>query len=139
MSRKQKSVRKKSSRRKRGPSAAVEFASTSSYYKGSDIKEPFEAPITGVEREDFDDGPKWVLSLKDHEKTVVLNKTNGRALAEDLGDSLDDWVGQSIRIFTERRNNPTTGKMGPAITVSGVVDEEDSEDFLDDEDDSELE
>ena len=135
---KKKNDRKRSSKR-RGPSAAKEFSSSSKYLKGADITEPFDATISGMEQVEFDDGKKkWVLHPEDNGKSIVLNQTNGFALAEDLGDDLDGWIGRRIRIFTERRKNPQTGLMGPAVAVCGAS-EDDPDDLPDDDEDDDLE
>jgi hypothetical protein len=130
--------------RKRGPSAAEEFASESQYLKGLDVKKPFDAEIAGIDKVKFDDGNKWVLHLEGC-KSLVLNKTNGRALAADLGDDLDEWVGQRIHVFVEKRRNPSTNQMVPGIAVCGAsvdgADEDDDKlplvDDVDDEEDDE--
>ena len=128
------SIRKKRTTRKRGPSAAEEFASSSAYLKGTDIKKPFDATISGLMKTDFDNGAKWVLELEDEEKSIVLNQTNGGSLAADLGDDMDCWKGQRIHVFTERRRNPQSNQMVPAVAVCGAS-EDDPDDLPDDEDD----
>jgi hypothetical protein len=125
-------------------SAAKEFAPESSYLKGSDVTEPFDAKISGLEKVEFDDGRKWVLRLTGH-KSVVVNKTNGASLASDLGDDMDAWVGRSITISTERRRNPRTNEFVNAICVCGAESEDESTEETDqspddgDFDDDELE
>jgi len=42
---------------------------------------------------------KPVLALRGLTQGLVLNKTNGQALAEFLGDDVDKWVGRKIVIF----------------------------------------
>ena len=131
---KKKNDRKRSSKR-RGPSAAKEFSSSSRYLKGADIKKPFDAIISGMEQVEFDDGKKkWVLHLEDNEKSIVINQTNGFRLAEDLGDDLDTWVRRRLRVFTEIRKNPQTGLMVPAVAVCGAS-EDDPDDLPDDDED----
>lgn len=111
--------------------------SESQYLKGTDIKSPFDAIISGMEKVDFDNGAKWVLDLEDQEKSIVLNKINGASLAADLGDDMDLWIGQRIHVFTERRRNPQTGQMVPAVAVRRAAEdlEDEPDDFPDDEDD----
>ena len=139
MAKTKKAVRKKPVTRKRGPSAKQEFASESAYLKGTDITKAFDAEITGLKKVDFDSGSKWVLELRGH-KSIVVNKINGAALAADLGDDMDSWTGQKIHVFTERRRNPTSGQMGPAVAVCGASEDVDDEvDDLPDDDDSDLE
>jgi hypothetical protein len=144
MAKQKKIVRKKPTSRKRGPSAAEEFASSSAYLKGTDIKAPYDAVVSGLERIEFDNGTKWVLNLEDESKSVVLNKINGASLAADLGDDMDSWKGQQIHVSTERRRNPQTGQMVPAVAVCGAIEdiediEDDTEDYSDVEDDDDLE
>lgn len=45
---------------------------------------------------------KLVLWLKDTEKGLVLNKTNGNILAELLGDETDDWERKRIVLKSQK-------------------------------------
>lgn len=127
-------AKKRKKSKKSSPLASQEFAAQSSYYKGIDIKKPFDAEIEKLEKVEFDDDSKWVLHLVDHDKGIVLNLTNGRILHQDLGDEMDEWPGQTVHIFTEKRRNPTSGKIGPCISVCGT-DSSDEDDLpLDDDD-----
>lgn len=41
---------------------------------------------------------KVVLSLKGHEKTVILNKTNAKRLARDWGGDPMAWIGHEVKV-----------------------------------------
>lgn len=50
---------------------------------------------------DFDNGDrKLVVSFQDTDKTLVLNVTNARAIADMYGHNSDGWVGRKIMLFT---------------------------------------
>ena len=85
--------------------------------------------ISNTEIEDFkdDDGnvnQKICLSFEKKERSLLLNKTNARALAEGLGDEEDEWIGKTIIMY------PTTcefqGSTVPCIRVR--LDEEIADD-----------
>lgn len=42
---------------------------------------------------------KPVIRLKGTEKKLVLNKTNAKAIAAQLGKDTDDWIGKKIRLI----------------------------------------
>lgn len=52
--------------------------------------------IAGIAREDVGGEPKVVMSFKDGTKQLILNKTNGRAIAKILGDETRSWNGKDI-------------------------------------------
>ena len=58
---------------------------------------------------------KPVLYFRGKQKGLVLNKTNGNAIAELHGEEMDDWPGKEITIF------PTTteykGKRADCIRI----------------------
>jgi hypothetical protein len=85
--------------------------------------------ISNTEIEEFkdDDGnvnQKICLSFEKKERSLLLNKTNARALAEGLGDEEDEWIGKTIIMY------PTTcefqGSTVPCIRVR--LDEEIADD-----------
>jgi hypothetical protein len=67
---------------------------------------------------------KICLSFEKKERSLLLNKTNARALAEGLGDEEDEWIGKTIIMY------PTTcefqGSTVPCIRVR--LDEEIADD-----------
>lgn len=42
---------------------------------------------------------KVILTFKEYDKGLILNKTNASTIATLLGDDTDDWEGQKITIF----------------------------------------
>ena len=75
--------------------------------------------ITDVTEEEVGQGNdkknKLVVWLKDSEKGLVLNKTNGNDLAEILGDETDDWTGKKIVLKVERVE--FQGKKQPGLRI----------------------
>ena len=95
---------------------------------GKDLKgyDPVTLTISDLERVDFNDGTKIVLSFKETEKTFVLNKTNARRIKELTGESdARKWKGHQIILGHEmveynkgmvdgvRVQMPRTGKQAP--------------------------
>ncbi len=123
--------------KKRKILGAEEFKSESNYYSGPDIKKPFDVEIKDVEKVQFNDGKKWTVQLNGHRKGIVVNKTNGRQLVNDLGDILS-WPGQSIHVSTQPTRNPKTNQMGPGIVLCGLDVADDKEEVDDDDLDDDL-
>ena len=85
------------------------YESTSNFLKAADLqgKKPVLTIATAeVVEKDYQDGngPKKqiVLSFEQTEKVLGLNFTNASRIAELTGsEDCDDWVGVSIKLFTE--------------------------------------
>jgi len=74
----------------------------SRFLKATDLQnQSVTATIENASLEQFNDGKKLVLTLKDKDKAVVLNKTNTLALAAAFGSESNDWPGQRIQITSE--------------------------------------
>jgi len=58
--------------------------------------------ITGIEKEEFEEGAKPVLAFEETSKHLVTNKTNWATLKELFGNNLSGWVGQKIELYAER-------------------------------------
>jgi hypothetical protein len=71
--------------------------------------------ITGVVELQFEDGPKFRISLKETEKSFIANLTNSRTIGGLYGDDTDDWVGRRISIYATEVQYGS--KMVPAIRV----------------------
>jgi hypothetical protein len=71
--------------------------------------------IESYEFREFPDQTKMILSFKNREKQLALNKTNGKAIRAGLGDHFADWLGQEIILYptTTEFNNQTV----PCIRV----------------------
>ena len=81
--------------------AQVSKAYGGQWMKSADIpKQGIRTTITEVTEEEIGRGAdkrtKLVAWLKGQDKGLVLNKTNGTALAEIYGDETDDWAGKRI-------------------------------------------
>lgn len=71
------------------------------YYKAADINKPFSAEITNATSEAMKTGnKKIVLTLKGHDKSLVLNKTNAVTLSQAYGDDISMWTGKEISVDT---------------------------------------
>jgi hypothetical protein len=57
---------------------------------------PMRVTIEGLKREDIGGESKVVLSFTNGTKALILNKTNGKAIAKALGNETAAWRGKSI-------------------------------------------
>src|SRR5262249_25473714 len=58
---------------------------------------PLRVTIAGIKREDVSGEPKNILLFSGNTKSLILNKTNARAIAKALGcDETRDWRGKSV-------------------------------------------
>jgi hypothetical protein len=76
--------------------------------------------IKGVRLHEFKTGekPKYVLSFEGKEMEAPISKTNAYALANDLGDDSDTWVGNKVALST--RWGRTPNGMGDILHMRGV-------------------
>ncbi len=91
------------------------------WLKASDLEgKTHRVVISNTEMEEFKDDEgivtqKICLSFDKKERSLLLNKTNARALAEGLGDDEREWLGKTIIMY------PTTcefqGSTVPCIRV----------------------
>ena len=102
-----------------------------SHLKAEDLNgKEIKAKIASYEIVEFpNDGEpekKLVLKFERGEKTLVLNKTNSRAIQSGFGGEIDDWIGKEIIMF------PTTtdfsGKMVDCIRVRPKLEEAEFDD-----------
>lgn len=92
------------------------------YYKGADFAEDsVSAVIENVHVEELpnrqgDPQQKLILTLFNHRRKVVLNKTSGNALIQEWGDDYDRWVGRTVVI----RGVPMLvgGKLTPVVVAT---------------------
>ncbi len=61
------------------------------------------------------DDPKLTVEINDGQVRVSLNKTNALALAKELGDDFDEWIGKKIKITQVPTSFNQTPCMGLAI------------------------
>ena len=63
---------------------------------------------------------KPVVYLHEHDKGIILNKTNAKALVKVLGDDETTWPGKKIVLTTVLTRNPSTGEDIDAIRMQAV-------------------
>jgi hypothetical protein len=69
----------------------------SRFLKSTDLSgRPMRVTIAGVTREDINGEQKNVMSFANGTKKLILNKTNGRAVARILGNESRAWTGHDI-------------------------------------------
>ena len=99
-----------------------------------------EMTIETMERLEFDkdgeDGKDvlWLMHVNKNDLPFRVNRTNGRSLAEDLGDDILGWKGSNVAITA----NKTT--KGYGVTIEAIVNDTESDDVPfggDDEEDDE--
>jgi hypothetical protein len=73
-----------------------------------------------VAREGSDPQMKWVMFLKEYEKGVVMNTTNGQILTQIFGtDEADEVVGEKIVLYLDPNVRDLTGKLVGGIRIRG--------------------
>ena len=97
------------------------YPSSSSFLKASDLNgKKIKLTIESIRMEQLEDKKKPVLSFKNTDKELVLNKTNAITINAMYGDT-DNWLGKEIKLY------PTTvdyaGKPVGAIRVEEQVEE----------------
>jgi hypothetical protein len=87
--------------------------------KADDFKDnPQVLTMADVEIVTFDDGTKKpALSFQEHEKRLLLNRTNSNIIAESYGDDTDAWRGKRIQLYAARVE--FKGDIVDAIRVQG--------------------
>jgi hypothetical protein len=88
------------------------------WLKADDLEgRPQLVTIESVKLEPVEEGkpPKPVLMFRGMTQGLILNKTNGQAIAAFLGEEADQWVGKKIVIFPTQAG--FQGKMVACIRV----------------------
>ena len=94
----------------------------SNYLKAADLdNKTFKVKIDKVVFEEIgqDKQKKPILYFAGVGKGLVMNKTNGTAIAEIHGKATEDWAGKEVELFS--RLVPFQGKDVPAIRVRAVA------------------
>ena len=60
--------------------------------------QPLRVTVADIKREDIGGESKVVLSFMNGTKALVLNKTNGKAIAKALGSETSTWRGRDITL-----------------------------------------
>lgn len=93
------------------------YKSNSDYLKAEDIgTEMWTVTIYSADVKAWDNGDKKVvLEFNEVDKSMPLNLTNSRAIADIYGGDTDNWLGKEIMLFTMPVDYQ--GKMVQAIRV----------------------
>lgn len=97
------------------------YPTVSEHLKSEDVgqAEPI-VTITEIGQKTFDEGDaKLILHFAETEKTLVLNKTNGRTIAGLYGDDTDGWKGKQIKLFVIQTD--FGGKTVPGLRVRSAT------------------
>lgn len=65
---------------------------------------------------------RGILSFRESEKQLVLNRTNGECLKAMFGRATDAWLGKRVVLWPAPFTDPFTGEVGTAIRVRGSPD-----------------
>ncbi len=74
--------------------------------------------ISAYGKESYDEGDKMTLSFQGAKKGMVLNHTNRGTLVWLFGDEADNWIGQTVELFTEPVN--FKGKISAGLKLRGI-------------------
>ncbi len=79
----------------------------------------FKLVISSYGKETYDDGDKMTINFQGAKKGMVLNHTNRGTLVWLFGDEADQWIGQTVELFTE----PVTfkGKISAGLKLRGTT------------------
>jgi hypothetical protein len=95
------------------------YTSGGTYLKGEDLagSDDISLTIDGVEIKQFDDGSKKaVLSFKETDRRLVLNKTNALMVSEISGSkNTDEWIGKAVTLFATKAE--FNGRLFDAVRV----------------------
>ena len=94
----------------------------SNYLKATDLGDKtFKVKIDKIVFEEIgqDKQSKPIIYFNGVKKGMVLNKTNGRAIAEMHGQATENWAGKEVELFS--RLVPFQGVDVPAIRVRAVA------------------
>ena len=70
------------------------------FLRASDLNgAPLTVTIGSVARENVGGEPKVIITFASGEKSLIANKTNGKALAKLFGKDTADWIGKKIVLF----------------------------------------
>ena len=80
----------------------------SKYLKPHDIEDGEIVTIKAVmvERVGVDQEEKPIVFFNEHDKGVILNKTNAEAIAKVFGEEEDDWPGKRLALVTVPSRTP---------------------------------
>lgn len=65
---------------------------------------------------------RGIVSFRETERDLVLNRTNGECLKAMFGRHTRNWIGKRIVFYPAPHRNPITKEEGTAIRVRGSLD-----------------
>ena len=68
----------------------------SKFLKACDLTGPMPIKIASVTREAINGEQKVVMAFATGEKSLILNKTNGRAVSKLYGSDTKGWIGKEV-------------------------------------------
>ena len=94
----------------------INEAFPSNYIKAIDLSgQVVRVRIASAGYEEIGSDRKLILHFENKEKGLVLNKTNGMAIASAFGPETDGWIGADIELFSMKV--PFNGQQVDAIRV----------------------
>ena len=93
----------------------IHQAFPSRFIKAAQITHPVDVTIRCVVMEEVGDGEKAVVYFEGKAAGLVMNKTQGMAIAEIHGEELDAWAGGVIRMGPGKTHY--AGKMVPTVVI----------------------
>lgn len=106
----------------------VELLFASRYLKAVEFQgRDVTLTIAGVRLEELEDTKgekkrKGVVSFRETQKQLVLNRTNAMCIARMFGSETDDWAGKRVTLYPIPHRDPQTKEDGFAIRVRGSPD-----------------
>lgn len=97
--------------------------------KADDLKgKEWPMTVEKIDEYQFDDGKKLILNFAATDKSLILNKTNARTIADMHGQDPEGWKGKEIILY------PTTTTFGdqtvPCVRVRDEVERADPDEDL---------
>lgn len=94
----------------------INEAFPSNYIKALDLKGGVaRVKIQNVVYETVGSDQKLVMYFENKEKGLILNKTNGMAIAAEFGPETDGWIGATIELFSMKV--PFNGQQVDSIRI----------------------
>lgn len=109
----------------------IDVRTNSQYMSSKDFKanKKYKATICNVadqkikDQKSGEERSKWVVYFDEHERGLVLNKTNTVRLIGAFGDDSDNWIGKVIKLYIEET------EMGPGLRVETPMEDEEEPPF----------
>jgi hypothetical protein len=68
----------------------------SKFLKAGDLSGPMRVTIATVSRDAINGEQKVIMAFATGEKSLILNKTNARAVSKQYGEDTRGWIGKEI-------------------------------------------